>query len=279
MNNQIQIFTNAQFGEIRTCGTSEKPMFCLVDVCKALGIKNPSDCKRRLSIDGVVTTEGVSTTTNQYGKTTEQKTMLTFITEANLYKCIFMSRKPEAEKFQDWVTSEVLPSIRKHGLYMTEAAVMKAITDPDSFIELALNLKRQREEHHLQIEQKDAQIAKMQEQVHYLDHIMESDDHMCISTIAVDYGMSGVQFNRELRKYGVLQNKTIDGVWQPTEEFRGKGYCDVVYRYDDKGHPFPNPELKWTHAGRRKLYEVLKGHGLVPVSERPKESTLFDNME
>lgn len=115
----IEIFKNDRFGEVRVAGTSENPLFCLADVCRVLEIKNPSDCKSRLKKDGIVLTEGVSKTTNQYGITTEQEVTLTFINEQNLYKVIMRSDKPQAEPFQDWVCGEVLPSIRKHGAYMT----------------------------------------------------------------------------------------------------------------------------------------------------------------
>lgn len=118
MNNISTTKVSPIFGAIRISGTKEKPMFCLSDVCRALDIKNSRDCKTRLCQDGVVLTDGVSETTNQYGVTTSQKVQLTYINEANFYKCVFMSRKSNAEDFQKWVFDEVLPSIRKDGGYM-----------------------------------------------------------------------------------------------------------------------------------------------------------------
>lgn len=110
MKDQVTIFENAQFGRIRTSLTeSGEPLFCLADVCKALDLSNPRDVKRRLQQKGVCTTD---TPTNGGIQ------QLNFITEPNLYKCIFQSRKKEAEQFQDWVCGEVLPSIRKSGGYM-----------------------------------------------------------------------------------------------------------------------------------------------------------------
>lgn len=117
---EIQIFNNPQFGEIRiVTNEANEPMFCLADVCKALDLGNPSQVKSRLKpngiqlIDnhGVITNEGVSI--NKLGNTATN-----YINEANLYKCIFQSRKADAEKFQDWVCEEVLPSIRKTGSYV-----------------------------------------------------------------------------------------------------------------------------------------------------------------
>lgn len=116
----IQIFDNSQFGQMRVrTSTNGKVWFCLADVCKALEIGNPRQVKTRLKQDGVITNDGVSITTNQYGKTSEQIVQLNFIDEPNLYRCIFQSRKKEAEQFQDWVCDEVLPAIRRTGGYMT----------------------------------------------------------------------------------------------------------------------------------------------------------------
>lgn len=116
MKESIKIFENAQFGQIRTSLTeSGEPLFCLVDVCKALGLTNPRQVKTTLSARGVITND--TPTYNQHGALVMQQ--MNFITEPNLYKCIFQSRKKEAEQFQDWVCGEVLPSIRKSGGYMT----------------------------------------------------------------------------------------------------------------------------------------------------------------
>ena len=104
----LQIFSNSEFGEIRTVVVNDEPMFCLADVCKALEISNVGNVKQRLSEKGIHTAD----TPTKGGM---QK--MTFISESNLYKTIFQSRKESAERFTEWVTSEVLPSIRKTGSY------------------------------------------------------------------------------------------------------------------------------------------------------------------
>jgi prophage antirepressor-like protein len=117
--NELKIFENPQFGEIRTSGTSERPLFCLSDVCKALGLGNVTEVKKRLSPPFISTIEvGVRTGKKSDGSPAIQQTQMIFIGEPNLYKCIFQSRKKEAEAFQDWVCGEVLPSIRKTGGYL-----------------------------------------------------------------------------------------------------------------------------------------------------------------
>lgn len=118
---ELQIFSNSEFGEIRTITKDNEPMFCLADVCKALEISNVSQLKTRLKEDGVITNEvGVQTGVKADGTPAIQKVRMNFINESNLYKTIFQSRKESAERFTEWVTSEVLPSIRKTGSYQKQ---------------------------------------------------------------------------------------------------------------------------------------------------------------
>lgn len=106
--NELEIFKNEEFGEIRTVMKDGQPMFCLSDVCKALEISNVGNVKQRLSEKGIHTADTLTNGGMQ---------KMIFINEANLYKTIFQSRKKSAERFTDWVTTEVLPSIRKTGAY------------------------------------------------------------------------------------------------------------------------------------------------------------------
>lgn len=107
-NKDVQVFNNPDFGQVRTIGNADKPMFCLADVCRALDLKNPSDVSTRLDEKGVVT---------NYTLTNGGVQNLLFINEPNLYRCVFQSRKENALLFQDWIFNEVLPTIRKTGYY------------------------------------------------------------------------------------------------------------------------------------------------------------------
>lgn len=106
--NELQIFNNEEFGSVRTITKDNEPMFCLADVCKALDITNSGNVKQRLSAKGIH---------NADTPTKGGMQNMVFINESNLYKVIFQSRKPSAERFTDWVTDEVIPSIRKTGSY------------------------------------------------------------------------------------------------------------------------------------------------------------------
>lgn len=138
MEKNITIFSNSQFGEIRTVlNEVGEPMFCLVDVCKALGLTNPTMVKQTLWGDGLSSTEVIDSLNRVQSAT--------FITEANVYKCIFQSRKEEAQLFQRWICREVIPTIRKHGAYMTPAKIEEALLNPDVLIQLATTLKEERQ--------------------------------------------------------------------------------------------------------------------------------------
>ena len=126
LGNDIRVMTDEQ-GE---------PLFVLKDICDALEIGNPSDVARRLDEDGVGTIEVI----DNLGR--KQKTNV--VTEAGLYEVIFMSRKPEAKAFRRWVTSEVLPSIRKHGMYATPATIEDMLANPDIMINTLMRLKEER---------------------------------------------------------------------------------------------------------------------------------------
>src|SRR5699024_2360673 len=144
----------------------------LNDVCKVLGIKNVSDTKSRLNKDGVGTTEVI----DSMGR----KQQATFINESNFYKVVFQSRKPEAEKFTDWVTSEVLPSIRKYGTYLTDEKIEEVLTDPDTIIKLATQLKEEREEKKLLQQQAEENKPK----VLFAEAVEDSEDVILVKEMA-----------------------------------------------------------------------------------------------
>lgn len=137
MQNKLQIFNNQEIGEIRTVALDNEPYLMLNDVCKILELNNVSQVRSRLKEDGVISNEVI----DSLGRTQQA----TFINEPNFYKVVFQSRKPQAERFTEWVTSEVLPSIRKHGTYMTPEKIEEVLLNPDTIIKLATNLKVEQE--------------------------------------------------------------------------------------------------------------------------------------
>lgn len=132
----VQVFNNEEFGQVRTLEIDGMVYFSNTDVCGALEINNPSQALKRLRKDGVISNEVI----DNLGR----KQVMKFISESNLYKLIFQSKKKEAEKFTDWVTDEVLPTIRKHGSYV--APTQTAVSTEDAFIQLFQTQKEIKQE-------------------------------------------------------------------------------------------------------------------------------------
>ena len=189
----LKIFNNREFGEVRTSIINDEPYFSLNDVCRILEIKNPRDAKSRLNLDGVGTTDGV----DSIGRRTD----VTMINESNLYKLVFQSRKPEAERFADWVTSEVLPAIRKHGAYMTDGVIERTLSDPDYLIMLATNLKEEKAKRALA----EAQNEKNKPKVLFADTVSASNRSCLMGELAKMISQEAIRTGRIDRKIG--QNK------------------------------------------------------------------------
>ena len=283
---EITIFKNEQFGEIRTAGTPENPMFCLSDVCRVLDLTNASETKKKLNQGGLSLIEvGVQTSTKKDGTPSIQKMNMTFINETNLYKVIMRSDKPQAEPFQDWVCGEVLPSIRKNGGYiasngLTDEEIMaRALDIAHKTIErkqienTALRKENgEQKKEIVRLESENVQlIAENQELKHdknYLDLIMRSKALLTISQIAQDYGMSGKAMNKKLADMGIQYS--INGQWILYAKYKDCGYVSSrsidITRAD--GRPDVVLHTEWTQAGRKFLYEELKKQGIIPMLER-----------
>ena len=141
MNNDLMIFNNVDFGEVRILNVKGEPWFIGKDVAEVLGYANPS--------------KAVSTHVDEEDKILEMiahsqngnvvKTQTALINESGLYSLVLKSKLPQAKKFKRWVTSEILPSVRKHGAYMTNEVIEKTLTDPDFLIQLATQLKEEKQ--------------------------------------------------------------------------------------------------------------------------------------
>ena len=271
MDNNIQIFNNEELGTIRIKGTPDAPLFCLGDVCKMLGLRQ-GHVRERLD-DGVVSTEPIL---DSLGR--EQ--VANFVTEDGLYDVILDSRKPEAKRFRKWVTSEVLPTIRKHGAYMTKDTLERAIAEPDFLIQLATTLKEEKAKRLEAEQQCEAQkqiIGEMEKKVSYLDLILSSTSTMTITQIAQDYGMSGQKMNKLLHKLHI-QYKVSDQ-WILYAEYKDKCYVssETIHFVTSEGIPCTTLNTKWTQKGRLFLYDILKKEGILPKMEWAKKAARDKN--
>ena len=256
--NQMQIFNNAEFGEIRTIEENEQVYFCGSDVAKALGYLRPADailahCK------GAVKR---STLTN--GGAQE----LNFIPESDLYRLIINSKLPKAEEFEKWVMEEVLPSIRKHGAYITPSKVEDILNDPDVMIALLTELKNERAANTKLIAENEALKPKAT----YYDLVLQCKDLMAITLIAKDYGKSAKWLNKTLYDLGVQYLQS--GMWVLYQKYAGNGYTQskTFPTPDTNGDIHNRPHTYWTQKGRLFIYDLLKKNGILPAMETEKAS-------
>jgi prophage antirepressor-like protein len=275
---EVQIFKSEQFGEIRTAGTAENPMFCLADVCRVLDLQ-ASDVKKRLKdpwVDSIKV--GVQTGTKRDGTPSVQNISMIFVNEQALYNVIMRSDKPQAEPFQDWVCGEVLPEIRKNGGYINangmsdEEIMAKALEIAHKTIERKALENKELKKENVRLESENVQLAienqELRHDKNYLDLIMRSKALLTISQIAQDYGMSGKAMNKQLAAMGIQYS--CNGQWILYARYKDCGYVSSrsidITRAD--GRPDVVLHTEWTQAGRKFLYEELKKQGIIPMLER-----------
>lgn len=262
-----QVFNNSQFGELRISGTPDKPMFCLNDVCKALGLGNVTALKSRLDEKGFTTIKALTSGGNQ---------QMIFINEPNLYRCIFQSRKAEAEQFQDWVFNEILPSIRKSGGYIAtqvnetpEMIMARALKVAEHTIEEhEKRMKALAEENEAQkrinkqleadTQMKAEEIKKLTPDADYARQTLTAVNTWNTNIIAKEMGMSAVTLNQHLQRLGIQYKQ--HKVWILSAKYQGKGYTKTqTYNYfNSAGDVCTRMQQEWTEVGRRWLLELWK---------------------
>lgn len=208
----LKVFDNVEFGAVRTAIVDNEPMFCLADVCKALDISHVSDVKSRLKEDGVGTTEVI----DRLGR----KQSATFINEGNLYKVIFQSRKESAERFTDWVTDEVLPSIRKTGGYNLPQTYTEALEHL---------LATTKENERLALENKE-----MKPKALFADAVSTSSTSILIGDLAKLICQNGVEIGQK-RLFGWLRDKGYlvkygDSMNMPMQRYIEQGLFEIKER-------------------------------------------------
>ena len=262
MRNELTVFENEKFGKVRVVAENEKPYFNLNDVCEILGLKNPRQVKSRLNPKGVILVDTL---------TSGGKQQMNFINESNLYKCIFQSDKPEAEEITEWVTGEVLPAIRKTGMYMTDDVWNSIMNEPEKIGELLINYGKVRQENeNLIVKNKiqEQEILELKPKATYYDLILQNPRLLATRIIASDYGMTPNAFNKLLHKNGIQYKQ--GSVWFLYSKYIGYGYTQTKMQpiVRTGGVPDSVPHMYWTQKGRIFLYDFLKSKGILPVIEQ-----------
>ncbi len=240
--------------------SNKSPLFIAKEICEVLEVGNPSQALSRLDED-----EKNTIILNDGNK---GNPLTLVINESGLYSLVLSSRKPEAKKFKKWVTSEVLPEIRKHGAYLTDTKIDEVLSDPDTLIKLATQLKSEREEKQRLIEEKERKefelqkanetIKQQEPSVAYVKQVLSAPELTEITIIAKDLGMSAIKLNRILHEKGVQFKQ--GGTWVLYAKYQNKGYTKTkTFTYEDPktGETHVSIKTYWTQRGRAFIHNLI----------------------
>lgn len=218
---ELKVFENSEFGKVRVSVVDGEPLFCLSDVCNVIGISNSRNVKSRLDIEDVRQMDTLTEGGNQ---------QVTFVTESGLYDVIIRSDSEKAKPFRRWVTTDVLPSIRKHGAYMTPETIEKALTSPDFIIQLATQLKNEQEKR----KQAEAKIEADKPKVLFSEAVEASKKSILIRELAKIITQNGYQIGEKqlyerLRKAGYLCS-VGESRNQPSQTYMNIGLFEIKKR-------------------------------------------------
>lgn len=251
----METFSSQEFGSVRIIEEDGKYLFCGIDVASALGYSKPRNaitahCRYALK-------RGVP-----HPQAPDKLMEMFFIPEGDVYRLIVQSKLPSAERFESWVFDEVLPTIRKHGAYVTDTV----LNNPD-LLEQALNALKAEREKRAELEAKNAIqlgiIQEMEPKVSYYDIILRTKNAVPITLIAKDYGMSATRLNRILHALDIQYR--IGGTWMLYQKYAAEGYT-VTHTYIVDQHT-SRMHTCWTQKGRLFLYDLLCDNGIYPVME------------
>lgn len=261
MENQVKVFESAEFGSVRTVEVNGEPYFVGKDVATILAYTNPQKAIRD-HVD-----EEDKTVNNSF---TVNGTQGILINESGLYSLILGSKLPNAKKFKRWVTSEVLPSIRKHGMYATD----ELLANPDFTIKVFQELKAEREKRSLletTVKVQSQQIAELQPKASYYDIVLNCKDLVSISVIAKDFGKTAIWLNQYLHDKGIQYKQGgKNGIWLLYQKYAEQGYTGTKtnpYNGAD-GLQHTRVHTYWTQKGRLFIYDMLKTDGILPKVEQ-----------
>lgn len=261
---ELQVFNNAEFGSVRSLMVNGKPYFVAKEVAEILGYGNTRDA--------------IATHVDEEDRVVIQKSEiatleitnrgLTVINESGLYSLILSSKLPAAKRFKRWVTSEVLPAIRKHGVF----AMDDIVNNTDALIEALQAFKAERLQS-MALEEENAvqkqQLIEMKPKASYCDVVLNSPDAVAITVIAKDYGKSAQWLNEYLNEKGI-QFKQGNKIWLLYQKYAEKGYtCTKTHTYPgNDGEIHTKVHTYWTQKGRLFIYDLLKSEGILPNVEK-----------
>lgn len=264
--NELKVFENEQFGKVRIIIINNEPWFVGKDVTEVLEYQNGSrDINRHVDEEDRIKQMIFDGTQNK-------ETIV--INESGLFSLILSSKMPKAKEFKHWVTSDVLPSIRKYGLYATDNLIDKVVENPDFLIDILVKYKEEKQKSKQlgqQVLERDKIIEEQKPKINYVDKVLSSDSLVTITQIAKDYGMSAKTFNKILAD-NKIQFK-VNGQWCLYSEHQGKGYTHSKTYEFERSNGFVDTKMNtlWTQKGRLFLYETLKKVDILPTIDREQK--------
>ncbi|HCU2369104.1 TPA: phage antirepressor [Staphylococcus aureus] len=245
---ELQTF-NFEELPVRTLEVDGEPYFIGKDVADILGYANGRDAlSKHVDSEDKLTSQIA---------TSGQNRNVTIINESGLYSLIFSSKLENAKRFKRWVTSDVLPAIRKHGIYATDNVIEQTLKDPDYIITVLTEYKKEKEQN-LLLQQ---EIGELKPKADYVDEILKSTGTLATTQIAADYGISAQKLNKLLHE-ARLQRK-VNKQWVLYSEHMGKSYTDsdtiTIVRSD--GREDTVLQTRWTQKGRLKIHEIMTEFG------------------
>lgn len=265
-NNNIQIFNNEEFGSVRTLMIDGEAWFVGKDVSLALGYSNT-----RAAILSHVDKEDKNTVAIYDGIGNPNQII---INESGLYSLILSSKLDNVKKFKRWVTSEVLPSIKRHGTYISDELLDELESNKDKVTELLRKLKSEQTERKKEqigyeklLCEKDELISVMTPKVEFCEEVLLGERLMCVTQIAKDYGLSATAFNSMLKTYDVQYKVGTEELWVLKAKYQAKGYTKTMMIRLKHSNRFKQYTY-WTETGREFLYNFLKDRGILPKSEQ-----------
>ncbi|HAY0946346.1 TPA: phage antirepressor [Staphylococcus aureus] len=238
---------------VRTLTVDNEPYFVGKDVAEILGYSNTRDAlsKHVDEDDKEILTSRNTTLENLPNRG------LTAVNESGLYSLIFSSKLESAKRFKRWVTSDVLPAIRKHGIYATDNVIEQTLKDPDYIITVLTEYKKEKEQN-LLLQQ---EIGELKPKADYVDEILKSTGTLATTQIAADYGISAQKLNKLLHE-ARLQRK-VNKQWVLYSEHMGKSYTesDTIPIVRSDGREDTVLQTRWTQKGRLKIHEIMTEFG------------------
>ena len=249
--NGIQIFKNAEFGAIRTMSNEQgEPMFCAKDVAEALGYKNTRDAIVKHVERDDKTTVAIRDTGSNY------MTKASFINESGLYALILSSKLDSAKRFKHWVTSEVLPAIRKQGGYM--------VVRPDESDEVIMARALQIMQATLQ--RRDELIARLQPRADYADHVLDSISCFTVTQIGKELNMTGHDLNMLLCQMGIQYPQSGQYLLYANYARQGLAKNRNFEYHSADGELKTKTYLVWTERGRNFIHKLVNSPQITQIN-------------